>query len=236
VRLARTRTRSKNKKSTAPPRTHGASSAGGDGRELQRALALELSRLELASGYDGLFRGQPEPVVAVAAYAISSDAPPRTIMRGAFSVRLSGASFPGSVAVNLAPAWARARAVPSSGQVLLVGVGIEDDGGGGPGGVLGALERCGELMIATADNGHDVTSFAELAASPDAARAWATPRRALLMLDGAPLAARCAQDDWVGAAAVLFPTRPRTVEHRLHLASDDGKNDWTAVIVSRFAY
>lgn len=197
-----------------------------------RAVELELTSLEVASGYDGLFRGAPDPVIVVAAYAIGAATEPRTLLRHAFRVDVATSRMPATIPTRLKGKQPVRSSSIAGEHVLLVAVGIEDDGGDGASRVFGALEQADQLALAS-DEGVDIEPLAALASSVEA---WASPRRALLLVDGRPLGASVLQDDWVGACAVTFPLEPRNREHRMHLVSDDGKNDWTAVLLSRLAF
>jgi hypothetical protein len=43
------------------------------------------------------------------------------------------------------------------------------------------------------------------------------------------LSERCHSDNWVGAAFIVLDSQERQSNlWRLHLASEDGRNDWTA--------
>ncbi len=195
-----------------------------------RSLEVELVRFEVASGYDGMFRGAPEPVIVVAGYAVFPDDTPVPAFRGVFGVRVPHERYPlvaPSAIVRVPP---RARAVPRGADVVLVAAAVEDDGGDGASRVFGALERAGELTLASVERGDDARTLREIGTDP---AAWRRPERARVIVDGMPLESRVTSDDWVGAAAVRFSKgRPR--ELRMHLASDDFLNDWTAVVTARF--
>lgn len=195
-------------------------------------LMVELHHLEIASGYDGLLRGAPEPVLVVGAYALAPT--PRTLLRTIFRVDALAGTFPQTIPVLHDEQRARVGTGEPDPTVLLVVVGVEDDGGRGVSKVYGALERVSELALASLDRGDDVVTLAELALAPDA---WREAKRALLLVDGLPIQALCGEDDdWVGAAAVVAGRTGGARRHRMHVAGVDLVNDWTAVFTTKIGW
>lgn len=201
---------------------------------------VELLQLEIASGYDGLLRGTPEPVLVVGAYALGAS--PRTLLRTVCRIDVLEHLFPQTIPASDGEQRARLGPVvgpdvgPDSGEarVLLLVVGVEDDGGPGVSKVYGALERAPELAIASLERGDDTKTLAELALAPGS---FSEATRAQVIVDGLPLQALCGDtDDWVGAAAVVLEHAGGARKHRLHIAGSDLLNDWTAVFTTKFGW
>lgn len=189
---------------------------------------VEVQHFEIASGYDGLFRGAPEITVVAGVYSVGAAA--RTLARAVFRAdALDGAHFPQIIA----PKASERTAVVTTNDpaVLVIAVGIEDDGGGSIARAFGALERANDIALASVADGADVVSLQDVTAA-----AWGEAKRAIVLVDGVPLQSRTVGDDWVGAAAVCVARVPGTRRHRLHLASDDLVNDWTVVTATKIGW
>lgn len=208
-------------------------------RERQRTthdFLVEVHHFEIASGYDGLFRGAPEVTVAVGVYAVGKNA--RTLIRAIFRAAPMDARFPTTFPQVVPPAPEERAAVATTDDdaVLIVAAGIEDDGGGGVARVFGALERVDALTITniSGDHGAHVDVLTVKDVTPEN---WGEARRAHVMVDGISLQTKCVGDDFVGASAVCIARTPgKSRRHRFHLTSDDFVNDWTVVTSTRIGW
>lgn len=190
----------------------------------ERRVRVAIEALEIARGHDGFLRGVPEPVIVAGLFAVTGRAA-RLAARAVWRFET-----PGELPCAVEPAEpaaidARVGDAPS----VLLALAVEDDGGGDVELLYAALERADALALWPRDGVvPGPLAIDELATEP---AAWRTPRRVELLLDGAHAAERCAGDDWVDAAALVLS--PGRGEHRIHLVSPDGRNDWTALATVR---
>lgn len=184
--------------------------------------------LEIARGHDGFLRGDPEPVVVVAAYLVN---PPYVQVVGRSLHRFEVHSpFPST-------ATSKEQALPSCSIELAGGlprwavlaVGLEDDGGQDVQRVFGALEHTQMLSLwAPDDQEVEPLSLASIPTKPE----WVSPRPVQLLFEGQPFAATCRSDKWIGAVCWMIEGREVGARSlfRLPFLSEDRRNDWTAIV------
>ncbi len=190
-----------------------------------RALDLELKAIEIARGYDGPLRGAPEPALVLAIYRVTAQDVTLIARR---AVRLSARGvYPERIEVN-DDLGARVPRVAGM-RVLVLAAMLEEDSGRGIERVYADLEATSSLA-AWAVDAHvpDPISLIEWARSTPAL-APSTARVHLVDAAG-DLRDQELGDDWIGAALFhLDDVRHERSERRMRFASQDGRNDWTAV-------
>ena len=191
---------------------------------------LELLELEIASGYDGLWRGNPEPAIVIGVYGGA----PRTLLRALFRLHIAAARFPQTIRVQHDELSVRGELSESDGNLVVIAVALEEDNGDGVQRIYGALERAAQLSL-SALVGHDADpqSLTEIIAKPDA---WRQARRSIVLVDGVPLSHGLVGDKWVAVAALCVARNNGTRKHRVHLVSEDRRNDWTAIIATKVGW
>jgi len=192
------------------------------------SFAGEIQGLEVARGYDGFLRGDPEPVVVVAVLVVSGE-----------SVQLAGRSlhrfraegpFPGVATTThrkLAPCTLHLDAGFPTWLVLAAA--LEVDGGVDVQRIFGAMERHAALSLWASDlREFEARPLAALAGDPE----WATPRAVQLLSDGEAFGPSCQSDKWIGAASWSIPGSSYPVSRRFRapFLSEDRRNDWTAIV------
>lgn len=185
---------------------------------------LDLLRLEIARGHDGLLQGKPEPVVALGLYVVEPGAT-RLVVRALWRFHPAH-RLPAAVGA-IEPTLVDGGKLPKAARGwVVVAAALEEDGGGDLGRLFAALERPAGLHFVTEDGG------AEHGVDDVLARPSPTvPRPVHLLIDGVDAGATCASDDWVGAAVVGYSARgPSRGDLRLHFSAGSRRNDWTAVL------
>ncbi|MCA9674826.1 MAG: hypothetical protein H6709_07760 [Kofleriaceae bacterium] len=195
-------------------------------------LSVDVRALELACGHDGFLRGEPEPVLVVGAYALAADG---CRVLGRAVVRLQRPTgYPCTVAPRGASTLEHVMPPEITGAtVAVLVVAIEEDSGRGVQAIYAALERAAHLLVwATGAEVPVLARIDELLAGDLAP--WLPGQPVRLMLEGTDASELARGDDWVAAALVAFDRTGRHHdERRLPLCSDDGRNDWTAVLELR---
>jgi hypothetical protein len=190
-------------------------------------VTVDLEALEMARGYDGFLRGKPEPVVLVAVFLV---APAGTRLLARSLQRFHPASHMPCVALPDTGRLLNVRTGAGAATSLLVlGVALEEDGGGDISRLYAVLERPADLHLRVLD------APLPQALEEHAAHAWAAPpARVDVLVGGVDAGRSCASDKWVGAAVLVVPSATRaTVEGRLHFTHGEGQNDWTARLTVR---
>lgn len=195
--------------------------AGGTG---SIGVGIQVHRLELAKGYDGLLRGMPEPTLLLGVYRVDG---PHVRALGRYLYRFHGPEgFPSKVLPQEASAESLVFLPSTDSRVVLVALAVEEDSGRGIQALYAQLEA-GEAMLAWTDD--DVApvpthlfELSDSAMKPD--RGYPVH---LLLGDHDPNA-HLRGDDWIGANVLWTRISPKRVNHRLHFVSSDGRNDWTA--------
>ena len=192
-----------------------------------------VEKLELARGHDGLLRGPPDPVLAIAVYV--GDGSTFRILGRSLHRFEPRKPFPSDALpdVHELPAGAIDSASPF--RFVVLAVAIEEDGGVDVQRIYGALEH--HRMLAVWSPEHQEMEQLALSAIPDSPT-WATPAQVDLLIEGIPLTQSCTSDKLIGAVCwtmssradsmPTFPHRPSLF--RLPFLSADRKNDWTALL------
>jgi hypothetical protein len=193
------------------------------------AFEGEMTCLEIARGHDGFFRGNPEPVVVVAAYlaqASSLQLVGRTLHRFRAT-----SPFPSEASVDRRP-------LPSGGvrvgtnyspHWIVLAAALEEDGGKDVQRVFAAVEHHSRLSIWRAD-GADLEPMS-LLSLPSTDSAWGYPREVDVFVDGQTLGNSCRSDKWIGAVCWTLTGAEGAGRSRFRLpfVSKDERNDWTAI-------
>lgn len=199
------------------------------GKPTRCRVRIDLESLELAKGHDGFLRGLPEPVIMLGAYLV--DVGGMRVAGRALWRMERPTGFPCTVVPRGGGADKHLRLTPPAALVLLA-VAVEEDGGRDIQGLYGALERVSAITLWPRHT--DVPAplhIDELAAEM---KAWHEWRSVHAMIDGDHVGDGLRDDDWIGAAAMVTPCVPRfRGAQRMHFASDDGLNDWTAELAIR---
>jgi len=191
-------------------------------------FAGEIRGLEVARGYDGFLRGDPEPVVIVAVYVVSG---PHVQMAGRTLHRFRAKGpFP-SVATTKEMRLADCTTHLASGapRWLVLATALEVDGGVDVQRVFGAMERHATLSMWAADARElEAIGLAAVAAEAE----WEAPRAIQLFSDSEAIGASCRSDKWIGAACWWVEGAELQVSHRYRapFLSEDRGNDWTAIV------
>jgi len=195
----------------------------------RRMVRLQLESVEFSAGHDGPWRGRPEPVFLFAIFGVNAEgitmlARERwtTHVRPPYPsvTKIPDSDTPPVLEAALPSLYTRA---------LVLGLALEKDGGWDIAKLYQATATP-EVFRAYFINEPvpDPLSLHELALG-----ALSTPPRALnvhLLKDSAPLGKLCSSDDWVSAAALVLKLPRGAVLWRFPFASEDKRNDWTAIV------
>lgn len=201
-----------------------------DDKRLKRGLILKLESVEIARGHDGTLRGRPEPTFIFAAFGVKDDnislldrALRRIVAKGPYpkTIETRDKDDRNVFRVSVPEAWTR---------VLVLGLAVEKDKGKDIEELYATLAEPSLLSgFRIRDMLPDPLTLAEAGLGP-----LSTPPGATLvhlMRDGVTLDQLCQSDDYVGCSlVVLEPGLNQTENFRFHFASEDGKNDWTALV------
>lgn len=203
-----------------------------EGGSNTRVLELALRSVELARGYDGPLRGAPEPALLFAVYRVTLE---DVTLIGRRVVRLeSSGVYPERLEVTGTDLGARIPRVEGM-RVLVLAAAVEEDDGRGVQRLYADLESPAQLAAWSVD-AHvpepvSLLEWARTAPLPAPASA-----RVHLVDAAGDLRDRRLGDDWIGAALFhLDDGDRRRAERRMRFLSEDGKNDWTAVLEVRLA-
>lgn len=229
------RTRKKKKRKRKKPRqaelqpllvTSGADSISQQERCITQ-LQVRLQNLELARGYDGLLRGEPEPAVLVALYVVEAQ---RAQHLGRLCTRFQQPTRLPCVITPRETQEIKAR-VQHLQPALFVGVAIaiEEDSGKDLRELYASLEQPEAISLwSETSQWPEPLLLNELTAPGPGLQMF---DGAHILVDGEHLSDRCQHDDLV--AAIVFGVtggqRYDSVQ-RLHFLSKGGLNDWTAVL------
>lgn len=191
-------------------------------------LQISASSLDIARGYDGLLRGKPEPILILAAYVTDGDAI-RTLGKSLHRF-FPKKPFPSSVEPEERMGLTAHVSVQDNAvRFVILALALEEDGGEDVQGLYGATERPEELSVwpVSSDNPTPL-SLSELPPSKE----WRYPTRTNLLIAGEDAMTRRSSDKWVGCVAWVLPARHRNGVslYRLPFVSEDGRNDWTAIV------
>jgi len=198
-------------------------------------FSVSLSGMEIARGHDGFLRGEPEPVVIVAAYVLDGEQV-RPVGRALYRFTPSG-PFPSVTTPLVRPPIAVQVAHSRPVAFALLAIALEEDGGIDVQTAYGATDAYRTLSVWSEDHREPAPlHLHELLNEPDV---WRQPTSIQVIVDGRNLSSTCKSDEWVGGVAWLVPAykhplptrREARNEFRLHFQSTDGRNDWTALAV-----
>lgn len=195
----------------------------------RRSARVYLDGLEIARGHDGLLRGRPEPVLVVGLFGVSE--------RGVTLLARDVVRWK----VDAVPPLLRATRVDEGDVVrarvlacdashcVAVLIAIEADSGADVRSVFASLERTDAWQLW--GERESVPAPIELGTLATAAPSSTEVLDAHLLLDGSDLRDQLSADDLVGAVTVTFrDTGDAGTSVRARFLSDDGRNDWTALV------
>lgn len=190
------------------------------------SIDIHVRALEIARGFDGWLRGDPEPVLLLAVYAVAGSH--RNLLARDCCRILSEGPFPKLLTLPQ-PMHLRAE-VPLSPSLcfVVVAIGLEEDADVETQRVYGLLERPEDLGFWSIHHHEPVPiGIVDL---PRDQENWQYPRRTHLLADGRHVEGTCKQDKWIGCSAWSVFPRGQQARYRAHFLSSDQKNDWTALI------
>jgi hypothetical protein len=191
-----------------------------------------VDKLEIARGHDGILRGPPDPVLAIAVYV--GDAATFRLLGRSLHKFHPRDSFPASVPPDREALPTGAIDVETGFRYVALAVALEEDGGVDVQRVFGALEHHRMLSV-WAPHGAEPEPFS-LSTLPETPE-WGVPVEIDLCIDGVSLSSSCASDKLIGAVCWTMSPRAelptsayRASLYRLPFLSADRKNDWTALV------
>lgn len=189
-------------------------------------LRVAVKNLEIVRGYDGLFRGVPEPIVLLAAFLLDGESV-RPLGRQLIRFAIPQNRFPCTVAnLSIEALGAKSRAGQQA-KILLLMLALEEDSG----------EDILRIYTHLAEAKHwRIWRLEDPVPSPMAVmELGAMPLPTLPYLcsvgvvdDGHELRDICKDDTLVGAGLVMLGTGRWEDEFRIRFLSADERNDWTA--------
>jgi hypothetical protein len=192
-----------------------------------------LAALEVARGYDGVFRRAIDPVLLVAFYA-SVGGVVRTVGRSLHRFEPQK-PYPSSVAPDVVELPTTTVDVDIGDSLIApplrfvaLAIALEQDGGEDVQRLFGALDHQ-ELLSIWRTNQQDPEPLSIAAVGHGSG--WAGPAKVEILVNNVA-ASKCASDKWIGAVCWTMRGRapPQTSVQRLPFLSPDGKNDWTALV------
>ncbi len=184
---------------------------------------VQLSLLEIARGYDGLFRGEPEPVLVYGLFGAG-----RLLGREQIAF-----TAPGPAASTLIPERKQLTRIGlplAYTQLALVCIAIEHDSGEAVQSMYCALERAVRAWRA-----QDSVPQPQEPDDPEWLATGGLPQPVELLLDGAEWRSTLRGDDLVSVSLASFPARRAIHELRMPFCSPDAKNEWTARVTVTLA-
>ena len=200
----------------------------------KRTATVCVSSLEIARGYDGVFRGTPEPALLLGLFECGPDSIrllDRCLLRFEVAGKVPGVYEP--QAANRAARRVTGR-IDHERTFSLVVMAVEEDSGAGLSHLYGLLERPEALSFwrSTTDI-PEVRELATLAADitlPGAREAMVLSVASLLA-DATDVSELAQGDDFVGAAVGHYAAKIQAKGGlRATFTSADSKNSWTAVL------
>jgi hypothetical protein len=214
-----------------PSRKHpGKPAAANDCDTRRRTVHLTLESLELARGYDGFLRGNPEPDLLVAAYR--TNGPALASLVGRLLVRAELKSeLPCSLPLSQQEIRYDARFAVTERIVVLV-FAVEEDSGKGVQALYAAFEIPEQLSLYNESEAMPVPRGLDEWARDEYLAPMAPPVEVLVSAGSAEQLA--CTDDYIAASAFSVSTQARSDEvWRLPFVSRDARNDWTLVLRMR---
>jgi len=192
------------------------------------SFRLTVHCLEIAKGYDGLLRGKPEPLLILAAYTLN-DIAIRTLGRTLHTF-LPKDPFPSTAQPKQHSVIDMEVVAKRPMYFAVLGIALEEDRGKDVQSLYGLLEEHHNLSVWSPTSSNPVPlTLEELRGSGNE---WRYPREANLLIEGSEASSNCRSDKWIGAVAWCFPASVNLdgARYRLHFLSQDGRNDWTAIV------
>jgi hypothetical protein len=177
---------------------------------------VQLSLLEIARGYDGLFRGEPDPVLVFALFGAG-----RLLCREQIAFTKRGEAE--STMVPAKPHLARIGLPLAYASLGLLCVAIEEDSGESVQSMYAAFERPVRVW-----RPGDAMPQPQEPDDLEWLHAGGLPQPVELVLDGAEWRAALHGDKLIAASLASFAPRRASHELRMPFCSPDGKNEWTA--------
>jgi hypothetical protein len=191
-------------------------------------LSGDMAGLEVARGFDGFLRGDPDPVVIIAVFAVCG-ATVQMAGRTLHRFRSKG-PFPAvAMTTDRQTPQCQLHVDGHSPRWLVVSAALEVDGGVDVQRAFGAMERHANISIWASDlREFEARPLNAIAMDPE----WTTPRVVQLLTDGEAFGASCQSDKWIGCASWWMSANvpPASRRYRAPFLSEDKLNDWTAVI------
>ena len=193
-----------------------------DRKPYRGSISLWAGELAIARGHDGLLRGQPEPVVILAAYDCS-DATPRPVhqhlVRFHRPRRMPGISEPMKQERQTSHIL-----VPKGADIAILALALEQDGGQGALNLFSMLRDHRQVIAWPTDQPHHfpcpLSTYAKSLPSDG--------EQSECMIDDNTFADLCRGDDYVGASVFYRRTESPCKEILTsRIASEDRHNDWT---------
>lgn len=223
---SRRRRRQRKRNQTALARRSGDAGLARAGVGTVLRVQLRMEQLELAKGYDGFLRGEPEPTLLVAVYSATAA---HTRLGGRYLYRFERPSgYPCKVSTREPTRESCTIVVDPGARLVILALAVEEDSGRGLQALYAELERGEGIVVWTADHVAPIPMHLhELdphSVAPDLGH------RVHVLLGERDPSQHLVGDDWVDAAMLhAAPTVQRGL-HRLHFCSGDGRNDWTAAL------
>lgn len=192
-------------------------------------LHTSLEAVAFRRGHDGFLRGKPEPVLLVAAYAVTGQTSCRLLASAQQAVAVKG-GYPTVTDVELGLLFRANLPRRGAGRLVVLCLGVEHDKGSDIARLSRELGRADAWGLWAARSPFNVPfTLPELALLKPFQPPEAMPVQA--EVHGVDLREFCQKDDWVGGAATLLDaTRADDQVWDFPLVSDDGRNHWTARI------
>ena len=184
-------------------------------------IRLGFDRFEIARGHDGFFRGEPDPRLLVAVYALADD---KAMMLERRLVSIAPKSpYPASFDLD---EDVIDKTVTGGMGFAVVLIALEEDSGDDVQRLYGELEDAPHLRLWRLDS----ESPHPLALWELDRDEWSMPQRAELEGETGAFSTSCSWDKWIGASAWVSAGQHPGLECRAHLRSRIHRNDWTVVL------
>lgn len=193
--------------------------------------SVEMEALEVALGFDGPLRGKPEPAIILAAFGVG---PGETSLLGRALRRVRVPRVePSTTPLSGGALQLMKFKVPAAyTHVVLVGLALEEDGGADVAELYASMSEPDAMLS---------WRLSEVVPVPvtlaEAARSLTVPpdaRSVELSRDEEMVGAGCRSDEFIGAAIIVLDAGERhRSAWRMRFRSEDGRNDWTALLSVR---